>query len=685
MSIPLFVGKERKMGDKQIFREDFSSFPLGAFPYDHDHSAMGEYHFYPERGYKGAWFDPIANWDYKGPSWLVTDPLMDGSHCMEQMRMCTPLPKQAVPVLRSGNTDWEDYTVTVTLRPLTNNEICGLLFRYQTSMMHYGFFLKGSEVEVHRVDKLERVILSSAPAVWSSDEFQILSVHVYGDEFTCSLNGEVLLTVHDERWKQGCIALCACMPTQYRNVTVTMDEQDMKELESRRSAYAAVTKEKMEKLPKPVLWKTYDLKDFGAGRQIRFGHLTGTDELFFVMCQHQRRVFKDRYPFISCMTAVSFETGEVLWQKGEPNPDDDTIFLTTDLPFQVYDINGDGKDEVICSWDFKLMILDGDTGNVLKEMPVPLNDQTPETVTGLEFGKYAMNRLNVDAIRIVNVTGKKRPSDILVKDRYARLWLFDSDFNLLWKFSKYNTGHFPYGYDFDNDGKDEIFSCYNMIDHDGNLLWSLPIDKDHTDEIIIGKFDPDEDERIAIVSGWEGFMILDKRGRILHRDINGHGQRISVGNYYPEMHGLQIATTTYWGNNGIIYMHDCHGNEIWHKEMLSNGNIIAPVNWDGSGTDLLLLNADVKQGGLIDGEGRQVVRLPDDGHPTLCCEVENVTGDIRPEILCWDNKRLFVYTQDKPLSDDECDVYDPQTYAVYNASNYRGEFSFPRWRKAKHR
>ena len=103
-----------------------------------------------------------------------------------------------------------------------------------------------------------------------------------------------------------------------------------------------------------------------------------------------------------------------------------------------------------------------------------------------------------------------------------------------------NTGHFPYAYDFNGDGKDEIFSCYNMISSDGKLQWELPIDTDHTDEIVIGKFDPDIDEELlAIVSGWEGFMIVDKHGHILAREINGHVQRISVANYCPNMRGLQ--------------------------------------------------------------------------------------------------------------------------------------------------
>ena len=70
-----------------LLNEDFKDFSLGPFPYDAEHSAMGEYHFYPEKGYKGAWFDPISNWNYKGPSWLVTSPSLDGTHVMEQMRL----------------------------------------------------------------------------------------------------------------------------------------------------------------------------------------------------------------------------------------------------------------------------------------------------------------------------------------------------------------------------------------------------------------------------------------------------------------------------------------------------------------------------------------------------------------------------------------------------------------------
>ena len=662
----------------RVFTEDFTSFQLGPFPYDAEHSAMGEYHYYPNSGYTGQWFDPISDWSYRGPTWLISDADMDGGRCIEQMRLADPVPKKAIPMLRAGDILWEDYTVSALVRPMIADKLNGILFRYQTSMMHYGFFLVPGGAELQRVNKLERTVLCRAEFEWDPDTYQRMTVEVSGPSIKCYVNGILIMDTTDSMYSDGCIALCACIPARYKDIYVEMTDSQYAAYGAKRCAWEDAEKTGRSEHLAPRLWKKIDLRDFGAARQIRFGHLTGTDEWFFVMCQNQRKVYKDRYPVISCMTAVSVETGDILWQIGEPCDSPEVEKLTTDLPFQIYDIDGDGVDEVICSWDFKLMILDGRTGEVRKSIPTPLNEAVPETVTGLEFGKYAFKRLNVDAIRIVNVSGNSRPSEILIKDRYSRYWIYDKNLNYEWQFSKYNTGHFPFSYDFNGDGRDEIFSCYNMVDSHGNLMWSLPIDIDHTDEIIVGTFGPGQDERLAMVSGWEGFMIVDKDGKIIVRDINGHAQRISSANYCPEREGFEIATTTYWGNNGIVYLHDCNGKEIWHREMLSNGNVIAPLNWDGSGTELIWMSPHE---GAFDGDGRRVLVLPDDGHPEMCTEVIDLTGDARDEIVVWDRHSMYIYTQDGDAPADPRGSYRPFKYPEYNGSNYRGEYSFPNWDK----
>ena len=74
--------------------------------------------------------------------------------------------------------------------------------------------------------------------------------------------------------------------------------------------------------------------------------------------------------------------------------------------------------------------------------------------------------------------------------------------------------------------------------------------------------------------------------------------------------------------------------------------ILAPVNWLGNGTDFFLTNADPKCGGLMDGHGDIAVSFPDDGHPVMCCEAIDLCGDDRDELVVWDYRFLYIYTQD---------------------------------------
>ncbi|MBR1920078.1 MAG: hypothetical protein IJ831_10695 [Spirochaetales bacterium] len=665
---------------RTIFSDNFKDFSIGPFPFDREHSAMGEYHYFPNQGYQGQWYDIQCYYGWRGPSWLVTS--QDGVHYMEQQRVEDEKnPQKGFPQLATGLDLWQNYTLEADLRVLSTEKPCGLLVRYQTGISSYCFWFVDNKVQFARLHKTERLVLAEAEFELDTLAFYHVAITVDGKHLSAAIDGKPVLEAEDELFTWGGIALGGFMPTQYTNIRVTCSDEEYAALTERIEAERKDLEIQRAKHPKMKLWKKISLGNFGAGRQIRFGHLTGTDEMFFIICQHQKRVFKDRYPFISCMTAVSVDTGKVLWQIGEPRDSDDVYEITTDLPFQIYDIDGDGIDEVICAYDYRLRILDGRNGNEKKSCLVPMNTQDPHTLINIEYNIHAMEYLNVDAIRICNVSGNERPSDILIKDRYARLWVYDSNLELLWYFSDYNTGHFPYTYDYNGDGREEVFACYNMIGADGKLLWQFPWKNDHTDEIIYGKYDPDGEQVLAMVAGWEGFIMAKRDGTVLVKDINGHGQRISTGNYQPDRKGMEIVTTTYWGPQQILYMHDCNGNELWHKQMHCNGNTVAPVNWDGDGTELFMTNPSVQMGGLMDGYGRIVVQMPDDGHPTTSTETLDLTGDHRDEIIVWDRHELWIYTQDRPAKEDPRGEYFPYKYPEYNGSNYRGEYSYARWVK----
>ena len=76
------------MRDILMQKEDFSDFSLGGFPFDPNHSAMGEYHYDPPKGYQGNWYCPMADYSWKGPFWSVAP--RAGKHWMEN-QMVKPL------------------------------------------------------------------------------------------------------------------------------------------------------------------------------------------------------------------------------------------------------------------------------------------------------------------------------------------------------------------------------------------------------------------------------------------------------------------------------------------------------------------------------------------------------------------------------------------------------------------
>ena len=661
-----------------LSNEDFQDFPIGEFPYDKDHTAMGEYQYVVANGYHGNWVDMVCNSSYNGtgPTWLITE--RDGRHFMESMRIEKNRPHRMFPTLETGKHQWKDYEVSVSVRRLSQKGMAGLVFSMNHSIDTLVFYLDGKDkAAVAYRHKEEVQILKEVSFPHGCDQEYRLKVECDGRIAKVYVDDQELFRVENDLVARGGkVGITADCPSRFADFKVCVSEKTKQEIDVAELAVKETETEEMKKHPKMKLWKKIDLKNFGTSRQIRFGHLTGTDEWYVVLAQMQKRICRDAYGFISCLTAIDLE-GNVLWQLGEPSDKTEELGkVSADMAFQVYDIDGDGRDEVIVGWDFEIRILDGRTGTIKKSAKTPFSDDDDADLIGVPYQTYAFERINPDGIRICNFRGKERPADILIKDRYCRIYALDEDLNVMWKFkSPTNTGHCPLPIDIDGDGKDELLVGYKLLDSDGQMLWSYPISEDHTDEIVAGKWMPGEDEgHFACVSGTEGFFIGDFYGNIVARDMIGHAQRVSIANYCPEREGREIVVTNFWGHQGVIFLYDCYGNQIWEMENEMNGNILAPVNWDGDGTELILTNADAKKGGLLNGRGVRAVEFPDDGHPVLCCESLDLTGDERNELVVWDYHSMYIYTQDDCPKEQ---TYHPVQFPIYNASNYRGEYSYP--------
>ncbi|MFI5455698.1 MAG: hypothetical protein ACHRXM_09630 [Isosphaerales bacterium] len=561
-------------GAADLFRDDFSSFPPGWLtrPVGQLNAAIQEYHYLPHRGVPlGPWANAICHLD----AWAAGEE--DGKAYLEQHTV-NDQSRLMNPIFLTGVPEWESYTVEVGVRPLSKDDMAGVVFRYHTNRSRIDARVAGREAE--------------------------------------------LAGLRD------------------RN-------------------------------PRPKVWKTFKTPKFGAGRNVRLGDLDGDGTPEILIAQNIPRI-GDNFMQISCLTAVTLD-GRVLWQLGRPDPKNG--LLTADTPFQIHDIDGDGRNEVVMLKDFKLQVLEGHTGRVRKWvwMPRALPDN----------GKKPFTLTNGDSLAFLNLSGGTGRRELLVKDRYSNFWTFDSGLAQLW-LGQGQTGHFPYPFDIDGDGRDEVAIGYALWDHRGHRIWSHDAElEDHADGVAVGNFsgDPRAEPRFYAWGSDEGFLMFDRRGTIMKHVRIGHAQTASVGKYLPDRTGLQLMCINFWKNPGIISLFDHDGNLLGQQEPIHSGSSMLPVNWRGDGQEFVLLSGNAHEGGMIDGKMRRVVMFPDDGHPDLAAYVADVTGDARDEVILWDQERVWIYTQDRPFPGKR--VYSPTRNPGYNESNYRTVVSLPGWAGAR--
>jgi rhamnogalacturonan endolyase len=334
--------------------------------------------------------------------------------------------------------------------------------------------------------------------------------------------------------------------------------------------------------------------------------------------------------------------------------------LTSDVAFQIHDLDNDGKNEVIYCMNREIIVADGSTGKIKYKKP------TPADILG-------------DCLYFCDLRGSGYDRDIILKDRYEHVWALDDQLNLLWH-KKLNTGHYPYAYDIDHDGKDELLIGYSMLDDNGSTIWSHDKELDeHADGVAVVKYPENADPVIVCAASDEGMLFVNKQGDILEHHRIGHAQNPVVANFRDDLPGLETVSINFWGNQGIIHYYDATG-KIYHDfEPNQYGSMLLPLNWTGKSEEFFIHNANVDEGGVFDGWGRKVLEFPDDGHPDMCNAVLNIAGDVRDEIVVWDPNSIWIYTQENNPQSGR--LYKPVRNKLYNYSNYQTTVSLPDWDK----
>ncbi|MCA9438336.1 MAG: hypothetical protein KC978_21300, partial [Candidatus Omnitrophica bacterium] len=542
-----------------------------------------EYHFLPEAGPKGNWYVAAFTSDPESQrAWRVLE--KDGEKTLFQS--IQNLRRHTRPMVMTGDPAWSDYMVEVEMTPHQGKGRTGVAFRVKNSRCYYFFGVEGNRAVLMKVNhatafhKPDETILGERVIEGETGEQLSLKVSCTGPKLKASLNGGSPIEATDDSFPKGKVALTSDLPVEYHYARITTTPETKEAIESEIAERVAEEKSLQEANPKMVLWKQFKTEGvinkvqkvdgFGVGRNLRFGDLDGDGDNDVLIGQVINHGPKDRNSEVGCMTAMTFD-GDILWQSGMPDPWKDN--QTSDVAFQIHDLDNDGKNEVIYCRDFQLTIAEGATGETIKKISMP---DTPENVRE-PYNRFP--KILGDCLFFLDVEGKGHASNILVKNRYSNFWIYNSDLELLWT-GECNAGHYPYAADIDGDGKDELSIGYSLYDDDGTQLWNLEDEvKDHADGVALVNFNPEmgDEIRLLCAASDEGMFFADMKGNILKHHFIGHAQNPAVANFRDDLPGLEALSINFWGNQGIVHLYDSEG-DIYHEfEPVHHGSMCLPI------------------------------------------------------------------------------------------------------------
>ncbi len=266
------------------------------------------------------------------------------------------------------------------------------------------------------------------------------------------------------------------------------------------------------------------------------------------------------------------------------------------------------------------------------------------------------------------------------------MWAMDHDFNVMWTHHG-NIGHFPYAYDINGDGFDEIMAGYDCLDHNGNIMWSCHDLTDHADCIWVGDVNGDGKPELAI--GGSCTCLYSATGEELWRyEGSIESQHIALGKFIPGAEGLQLAGLDrirrgdgykgQWDGLDGLFLVDSYGHEVLKENRKTKGWLtIAETiqNWNGEGKDYILAyrRGGGVNPGLYDHEFNMTVEFPigpDKGEYVLHGDL---FGRGIEDVIVYGDKEALIYSgtfidvKDKPSGKKL-----PQTRRLYSSTLYPG-------------
>ena len=431
-------------------------------------------------------------------------------------------------------------------------------------------------------------------------------------------------------------------------------------------------------IPEPFLSHTPAADGLTAqawGGDIRIGDLTGDGQVDFV-------VYKSLAGIKPCFIGAFDLVGQQLWSFGVKDLETMETGTSNKLratspgrpgPVVIYDIDQDGKSEVIClfadtdllsgntatdPWDMsqmELLILEGQTGEIKHRAKPEVLEQCDAYIDGeLHLSNYIHHRLMV-----ANFSGNPQAQDFVVK-LGNHILAFNYRLELLWQYESHwytyskHAAYIPAVGDLDGDGLDEVNGGHFGLDNDGTPLWEKDLGL-HLDAVLINQWG---DQPAAIMSG--GGQVLNRNGQHLLKlghEAVPHGQEVRCGKLCADIEGQQLVIR-YNGHHPDLLVADYRGQILsrFQADESPNNTGLEIIRWDDRGTDLIYSPT-----ALYDGTGQKVVTFPDLPPPSggkmgwYHCFPANVCGDGKEEVILYDpyHHTIFIYTADRAESTND--------------------------------
>lgn len=656
-----------ELSEGLLFEDEFDQMPTGIL--SSSSGALAAYYYLPDAGQKGQW--TISSYGIeKGyeKAWEIIE--QNGKNVLRQNYRNLGRDKEKLNChfhssITGGDSIWTNYSIRFTFRPYELIDKCGIMFRYQNSRSYYFFGMEGNMLMLKLVQHATaphrpfEKILASRKYNWQKGVDYEGIITLRDERIYAQVNDSINLVASDHTLKHGKIGLLSDVKADFKSVEVSALKSEKRKLNRHKNQVSNQKALRLSENPSAELVQTISTSGFGSANNLRFGDLNGDGEEDILIIQLNNSIMGTS---LACMTAVSSK-GDILWQNGEPQSGDQRF--TFDFPFQLHDIDGDGLKEIIYLSAKYINILNGETGERIRRVLMP------EAKRKSSSGRLEMS------VFFCDLEDKGRDGNMLIIDGTEKIYAFDERIRLLWS-QNVDGATYPAAEDVDGDGRDEIASGFSLLDDNGDLIWDVG-DKfgDDVNEVVMLSLDPRNDSTVSLVYGagdW-GCLVIDVSGRLISHHPVGHVQHLSVGNFRDDLEGLEILSSNFWGNQGLIHFYNSEGAIYNSFEPCSFSSRCIPVNWNGNGKDYFILNASSGDGGLYNGNGQLAVVFPDDGHPDLNHTVIDITGDARDEILVWDQNSIWIYTQnDSPRKGD---LVRSLRTPLYNSSLQQSMVSIP--------